>query len=214
MRLTFAALSCGYGRTPVLTDLSFTLRRGLWLITGPNGSGKSTLMRCAVGLLPPIAGRLLWDGADAYRLAERYRWHLGYAPQETGGSPDMPVRAYLHYLAALKGILPARRAARVNEVITIASLTEVADRPVPDLSGGLQQRMGLAQALLNDPDLLLLDEPAVSLDPEERVRFRQLLLDLSADRIVLTATNLPDELDGMASGIIRLSSGRAILTEA
>ncbi|MGE5673663.1 MAG: ATP-binding cassette domain-containing protein [Mycobacterium leprae] len=209
MRLSFDHLTCAYQRgQAVLEGVTFDLGRGLWLVLGPNGAGKSTLLRCAAGLLPPRRGRLLWDGADAYRLAGRFRWHIGYAPQELGGYPELSVRSYLAYLGALKGIRAGRLAGRVERVLEAVSLAGEAERPIAELAGGMKSRLGLAQALLNDPDLLLLDEPTAGLDPEERVRFRQLMLDLAFDRIVLVATNVPSDVEGMADGCIRLTGGR------
>lgn len=208
MKLTFDSVTLAYHRRrPVLEAVCLALGPGLWLLVGSNGSGKSTLLRCAAGLLPPSRGRLLWDGRDAYRLDGRYRGLLGYAPQELGGYPDLTVRTYLTYLCALKGIRPSRQAGRVAELLDMLGLAVAADRPAGLLSGGMKTRLGLAQALLNDPDILLIDEPTAGLDPEERVRFRQWLADLARDRIVLMATNVPSDLDGAADGIIRLGNG-------
>ncbi|HYF81321.1 MAG TPA: ATP-binding cassette domain-containing protein [Symbiobacteriaceae bacterium] len=209
MKLSFQSVTLAYqlGR-PVLTDLTFDLTPGLWVLTGPNGAGKSTLLRCAAGLLAPWRGRLSYNGQDTARLDGRYRALLGYAPQEVGGYPGLAVRAYLTYLGALKGIHPKAIPARIAEMLDLFALTEAADRPAGLLSGGMKTRLGLAQALLNDPDILILDEPTTGLDPEERVRFRQLLLDLARDRIVLMATNIPSDVDGVADGMIHLSGGR------
>lgn len=209
MQLEFVNVICRYGRgRPVLSEVSLRLGRGLWTVSGPNGAGKSTLLRCAAGLLPPDRGRLLWNGVDAVRLGGRYRWHLGYMPQEPAAYPDLTARAYLHYLAALKGIRHERQSQRVAEMLDLVGLTACADRLPSGLSAGMKGRLALAQALLNDPDLLLLDEPQASLDPEEQVRFRLLLADLALDRIVLAVTSRPEDLKGTAEGEIRLQGGR------
>lgn len=209
MKLSFDKVTLTYQPwRPVLTDLTFDLTPGLWVLTGPNGSGKSTLLRCAAGLLAPWRGQVRYNAEDAYRMDGRYRAQLGYAPQEVGGYPGLTVRAYLAYLGALKGIRPAAVGGRTAEMLDLFTLTEVADRPAALLSGGMKTRLGLAQALLNDPDIVILDEPTTGLDPEERVRFRQLLLDLARDRIVLMATNVPSDVDGVADGMIHLCGGR------
>lgn len=208
MWLTFSDVSCGYDRRrPVLTGVSFRLSPGLWAVTGPNGSGKSTLLRCAAGLLPPLAGQVGWNGEDAYRLDARYRYHLGYSTQESGGYPDLTVRAYLSYLAAMKGLRPDRAPDRIAHLLHLTGLTAVADALPTALSGGMKSRLRLCQALLNDPDLLLLDEPAEGLDPRERIHFRNLLQDLARERIVLIATNIVSDADGIAAGCIRLRGG-------
>lgn len=208
MRLCFESVACRYGSgAPVLSEITFSVGPGLWVVKGPNGSGKSTLLRCAAGVISPARGRVLWNGEDAARLGARYRWQLGYAPQESGGYPELTAREYLLSLAALKGIRPALQGVRVQEMLQLTDLTGVATLRVSDLSGGMTSRLGLAQALLNDPDLLLLDEPATGLDPEERVKFRNLVQDLARERVVLMATNLPEEAEGMADGVLTLRNG-------
>jgi ABC-2 type transport system ATP-binding protein len=211
VRLSFEGVECRYPQgAPVLREITFAIGRGLWLVVGPNGSGKSTLLRCAAGLLPPAAGAVRWGQEDAYRLGPRYRWVLGYAPQEVGGYPALTLRSYMHYLGELKGILPGRLAGRVADVLALAGLTDWTQHRVEELSGGLKARLGMAQALLNDPNLLLLDEPTAGLDPQERVRFRQLALDCARDRIVIVATNIPEDTEGVADGVIHLRDGRCV----
>lgn len=209
MWLTFADVTCGYDRRqPVLQHLDFRLGPGIWAVTGPNGSGKSTLLRCAAGLLPPLAGQMVWNGEDAYRLDARFRYHLGYATQESGGYPDLTVHDYLSYLAAMKGLRPGRSQARIADVLRLTGLSEAAGLLPAVLSGGMKSRLRICQALLNDPDLLLLDEPAEGLDPQERIHFRNLLQDLARERIVLIATNILSDAEGIAAGFIRLRHGR------
>ncbi len=212
MWLTYDGVTCGYGGTPVLKDLCVRLGIGLWAVLGSNGAGKSALLACAAGVLRPQSGRLLWNGRDAYALAGRYRWHVGYMPQEPLEYGDLTPRAFLLYFAGLKGIRASNQAGRAQEVMDLVEVSEHADRPIASLSTGLRSRLALAQALLNDPDVLLLDEPTPGLDPEERVRFRNLLQDLARDRIVLLATNIPEEAVDIATGVLRLSGGRLTST--
>lgn len=203
MWLSFEEVSIGYGgQPPVLERVSFRVGTGLWAITGRNGSGKTSLLRCAAGILRPLSGRLLWNGQDAWSHPSAYRWHLGYAPQESLDLPDERVSRYLTYLAAVKGIKPALHKARVREVMAVVGLT---DGALHLLSGGMKRRLLLAAALLNDPDLLILDEPTHDLDPEEKVRLRLLLQDLAQERIVLLSTHLVEEMEGMVDGWLRVT---------
>lgn len=208
MWLTFDAVSCGYGGRPVLSGVSVRLGTGLWVLLGPNGAGKSALLACAAGVMRPLDGRLLWNGQDAYALAGRYRRHVGYVPQEPLDYADLTPRSLLLYLATLKGIRPGLQAERVTEMLELTGVGAAAGRVIGTLSMGLRARLSLAQALLNDPDILLLDEPAPGLDPGERVRFRNLIQDLGRDRIVLLATNIPEEAVDIAAGVLRLRDGR------
>lgn len=205
MWLQFDQVSIGYpGGPPVLREISFRVGAGLWLLTGPNGSGKSSLLRCAAGILRPRSGRLLWNGDDAWERPSRYRWHLGYAPQDLHDLPDLTVQQYLGYLGSLKGVRPQFLTDRTREVAALAGL---ADGPLAALSTGMKRRLGLAAALLNDPDLLILDEPTAGLDIEEKLTLRMLLSDLAEERVLLVATHLPEELAESAAGHLRVRNG-------
>lgn len=203
MSLSFHAVSLGYSRSaPVTTDLSFHLQRGLHLLTGPNGSGKSTLLKAAAALLKPLAGEISWNGRPIWADPVAFRWEIGYLPQEELHLPGQSARDWLLYLAALKGIRHRYRAERVDQLMSDLHL---ADGKVEVYSTGMKQRLALAAALLNDPELLLLDEPTTALDLEEKRFLRSLLTDLAADRVILCATHVAEELAGMADGQIQLS---------
>jgi ABC-type multidrug transport system ATPase subunit len=202
--LTLSDVTIGYGAAPpVLTGVQLRVGRGLWLLTGANGSGKSSLLRCAAGILRPRSGRVRFGGADAWAEPTAYRWQLGYAPQELLDLPETSGHGYLAYLAALKGIRPALQAERVSAVMALVRLP---DGQIAAYSAGMRRRLALAAALLNDPDLLLLDEPTEGLDPAEVVHLRLLLGDLAADRTTLLATHLPEAFEGVATGRLHITA--------
>lgn len=198
MWLSFERVSIGYnGHPAVLEEVAFRLSTGLWVLTGGNGSGKSSLLRCAAGILRPRSGTVRWNGEDAWARPLAYRYCLGYAPQELHGLPDTSAREYLAYLGSVKGIRPAFLGGRIMEVM---ALTGAPHGRISLMSAGERRRVVLAAALLNDPDLLVLDEPTADLDPEEKVRLRMLLADLGSERIILLSTHVPEELEGVAEG--------------
>ncbi|HTQ80595.1 MAG TPA: ATP-binding cassette domain-containing protein, partial [Thermoanaerobaculia bacterium] len=176
MRLTIEKASKIYkGGAAALSDFSLDLQPGVLGLLGPNGAGKSTLMRILATVTRPTSGRILWNGEDTVSSPAALRASLGYLPQDFGVYPNLSAVEFLEYLAAVKGV-PARVArGRIAELLSLVNLTEAARRPLGGYSGGMRQRVGIAQALLNDPRLLIVDEPTVGLDPEERVRFRNLL---------------------------------------
>ncbi len=189
-------------------DLSLALRPGIVGLLGPNGAGKSTLMRMLATLTRPSQGRVLWRGQDITRAPDTLRRELGYLPQDFGVYPALSAREFLAYLAAVKG-LPARATPRrVDECLAMVGLMDAADRRLADFSGGMRQRVGIAQAMLNDPALLIVDEPTVGLDPEERQRFRHLLTDLAGERLVLLSTHIVSDVEASASMLAVLDQGR------
>jgi ABC-type multidrug transport system ATPase subunit len=185
---------------------------GIVGLLGPNGAGKSSLMRVLATLAKPTSGRVSWCGVDTARSPNTLRAALGYLPQDFGVYEALSAREFLHFLAAVKG-LPARRvASRVDECLTAVGLAEAAERRLGDYSGGMRQRVGIAQALLNDPRLLIVDEPTVGLDPEERLRFRHLLTDLADERLIILSTHIVSDVEAsanqlavMAAGVLRFS---------
>ena len=198
------AVSYGQGGAPVLSNLTFRVGVGIWLVTGANGAGKSCLLRCAAGMLRPARGQLCFNGEDAWANAPAYRWLLGYAPQDVEELPDLRTGDYLTYLAALKGIRPEYQRVRAAELMRTYALP---NQNLPTLPAGMKRRLALAAALLNDPDILLLDEPANGLDPQEKVRLWLHLAQLATNRIVLLATSLPEEAEHLASGRLVVENG-------
>ena len=177
MQLTVEKLSKRYGRTvQALRDVDLTLGPGVLGLLGPNGAGKSTLMRILATVTRPSSGRVLWNNGDIARNPDALRDVLGYLPQDFGVYPNLNALEFLEYLAAVKGITAGAARQRIGELLELVNLTDAAKRPLGGYSGGMRQRVGIAQALLNDPQLLIVDEPTAGLDPEERVRFRNLLV--------------------------------------
>src|SRR6202453_1322739 len=211
MQLTIDALTKRYsGGVQALSNVSSTLGPGVLGLLGPNGAGKSTLMRILATITQPTSGKVLWNNNDVARNPDALREVLGYLPQDFGVYPNLSALEFLEYLAAVKGIAagPARR--RIGELLELVNLTEVAKRPLGGYSGGMRQRVGIAQALLNDPQLLIVDEPTAGLDPEERVRFRNLLSELSGERIVILSTHIVSDVEATATDIALISQGALV----
>jgi ABC-type multidrug transport system ATPase subunit len=188
--------------------VTMRLGPGLVALLGPNGAGKSSLMRIAATVTRPTSGRVLFDGTDAVARPDLLRRDLGYLPQDFGVYPHLSAREFLSYLAAVKGI-PARTArTRIGELLELVDLAGVGRRPLGKYSGGMLRRVGIAQALLADPKVLIVDEPTAGLDPEQRVLFRNLLADLAGDRVVLLSTHIVSDVESVASDIAIMAHGR------
>jgi ABC-type multidrug transport system ATPase subunit len=210
MELTIEDLSKHYGQHVALQQLSFHCEPGSLGLVGPNGAGKTTLMRMIATLLEPTAGTIRWNGQDIRTHGQALRQVLGYLPQEFGIYPEFSGRQFLRYLAAMKGLPPARAHRCVEEVLAMVQLEQVADRRLPTFSGGMKQRIGIAQALLRDPELLIVDEPTAGLDPAERVRFRTLLARLAPNRIAVLSTHIISDVEAVASRLVILQEGRVL----
>lgn len=191
---------------------SMTLRMepGMLGLLGPNGAGKSSLMRIAATVTKPTSGQVLFNGADVVAKPNLLRQALGYLPQDFGVYPNLTSREFLRYLAAAKGLSARSAAARIDELLQMVNLTEALKRPLGKYSGGMLRRVGIAQALLSDPQVIIVDEPTAGLDPEERVRFRNLLSDLAADRVVMLSTHIVSDVESVASDIAIVSQGRLL----
>jgi ABC-2 type transport system ATP-binding protein len=214
MELVIEGVSKQYSnRIWALQDFSLTLRPGVLALLGPNGAGKSTLMRILATITRPTEGRVTWNGQDIARSPDAVRRVLGYLPQDFGVYPNLNAVEFLEYLAALKGLPGGAARARIQELLKVLNLFDVRNRPLGGYSGGMKQRIGIAQALLNDPDLLIVDEPTAGLDPEERVRFRNLLSDLAGERIVILSTHIVSDAEAAATEIAVINQGN-LLTSA
>ncbi|TDR42059.1 ABC-type multidrug transport system ATPase subunit [Tahibacter aquaticus] len=202
--------SVGYrypGGHLAVSDLSLTLGPGILGLLGPNGAGKSTLMRILATLTRPSAGKVTWNGADIATDPNALRVALGYLPQDFGVYAALSAREFLAFLAAVKGLSGALARERVDSCLSLVGLNEAADRRLGEFSGGMRQRVGIAQALLNDPTLLIVDEPTVGLDPEERMRFRHLLTDLAGQRLVILSTHIVSDVEASATALAVMSGG-------
>jgi ABC-type multidrug transport system ATPase subunit len=211
MELLIDRVTKHYKRKPwALREFSLQLGPGVIGLLGPNGAGKSTLMRILATVSKPTEGRVTWNGADTTDDPDAIRTILGYLPQDFGVYPNLTPAEFLGYLAAAKGLTFAHARRRIDELLALVNLTEVRSQPLGSFSGGMRQRVGIAQALLNDPRLVIVDEPTAGLDPEERARFRDLLTDLSGDRIVLLSTHIVSDVEAAATSIALIAGGQLI----
>lgn len=201
-------LSKRYGDFTVLGGIDLKLENGIYGLLAPNGAGKTTLMKILATLSFPDEGEVLWNGEDIFKLDFRYRSMLGFLPQDFGYYRDYSPQKYLEYLAILKGMQKDRIKEQVTKWLTIVGLEDVTKKKMRKLSGGMIQRVGIAQALLNDPKFLILDEPTAGLDPKERVRFRNVLSELSKDKIILLSTHIVSDVESVANKIILLKDGK------
>jgi ABC-2 type transport system ATP-binding protein len=211
MQLSISQLSKQYRRDFWgLSDFDLELGPGVIGLLGPNGAGKSTLMRMLATISRPTHGTIRWNGADVVKTPEGLRSVLGYLPQDFGVYPNLTGSEFLEYIAAIKGLDAKTAHRRVEELLIVVNLVQAARRPLGSYSGGMKQRIGIAQALLNDPQLLIVDEPTVGLDPEERVRFRNLLSDISGERIILLSTHIVSDVEAVATEIVIISRGQKL----
>jgi ABC-type multidrug transport system ATPase subunit len=193
-----------------LSDFTLDISFGVLGLIGPNGSGKSTLMRILATITKATTGVVLWNGKDIAKTPNDLRNVLGYLPQDFGVYPNLNAVEFLEYMAAIKGLDSKSAKRRIDELLQIVNLVEAARRPLGGFSGGMKQRVGIAQALLNDPQVLIVDEPTVGLDPEERVRFRNLLSDLSGERIVILSTHIVSDVESTATRIALMTKGHLL----
>lgn len=193
-----------------LRGFSLELGTGVLGLLGPNGAGKTTLMSILATITRASEGKVTWNGTDLAANPNALRQVLGFLPQDFGVYPNLNAVEFLEYLAAVKGLDAATSRRRIDELLNLVNLTDVRKRPLGGFSGGMKQRVGIAQALLNDPQLLIVDEPTAGLDPEERVRFRNLLSDLSGERIVILSTHIVSDVEATATDIALISKGTLV----
>lgn len=207
MKLSFEHISKLYGDTVALQQIDLTLGSGVYGLLGPNGAGKTTLMRIMTDLLAPSTGRVLLDGQDIAVMGAAFRKKLGYLPQDFGVYPNFTAEQFLLYIARLKGLSKFEAKRQTDGLLHMVGLEDKKQKKLKGFSGGQRQRVGIAQALLGDPEILVLDEPTAGLDPEERIRFRGIISDLSQQKLVLLSTHIVSDLEAVANEIILLRKG-------
>ena len=213
MKLSFENISKLYGDTVALQQIDLTLGSGVYGLLGPNGAGKTTLMRIMTDLLAPSTGRVLLDGQDIAVMGAAFRKKLGYLPQDFGVYPNFTAEQFLLYIARLKGLSKFDAKRQTDGLLHMVGLEDKKQKKLKGFSGGQRQRVGIAQALLGDPEILVLDEPTAGLDPEERIRFRGIISDLSQQKLVLLSTHIVSDLEAVANEIILLRKGVVLETE-
>ena len=210
MKLELDGLTKEFGDFTAVNHINLTMTNGVYGLLGVNGAGKTTLMRMLCTLLKPTSGTICCNGKDIFNMDSEYRKLLGYLPQDFGFYPEFTVEDYLLYIAALKGIRPIVAKKRVKELIAKVGLSKAAHKKMKKLSGGMKRRAGIAQAMLNNPKILILDEPTAGLDPNERIRFRNLISELSEDRLVLLSTHIVSDIEYIANEIWLMKDGEIL----
>ena len=208
MELKITNLYKKFGDFTAIDNLNVTMTKGVYGLLGVNGAGKTTLMRMLCTLLKPSDGAIYCDGKDIFSMDSEYRKLLGYLPQEFGFYPEFTIKDYLLYIASLKGIRPIVAKNRVKELTAKVGLQKAVNKKMKTLSGGMKRRVGIAQAMLNDPKILILDEPTAGLDPNERIRFRKLISELAEERLVLLSTHIVSDIEYIANEIWLLKDGK------
>ena len=208
MKLSVDRLSKQYKNKIAVDRVSFSLTEGVTGLLGANGAGKTTLMRMMTGILAPTSGEITADGIAVQ--TEEYRSLLGYLPQDFGYYPEFTAKEFVRYIAALKGIDKNTAKRKTDELLELVGLSDVANKKIKTFSGGMKQRVGIAQAIVNDPKILILDEPTAGLDPKERVRFRNLIADIGKDTIVLFSTHIVSDIEHIASNVMMMRDGQII----
>ena len=210
MKLILDNLTKEFGDFTAVDHINLSMANGVYGLLGVNGAGKTTLMRMLCTLLKPTSGNIYCNGKDIFKMGSEYRNLLGYLPQDFGFYPEFTVKDYLLYISSIKGIRPAVAKKRTNELIGKVGLTKAANKKLKKLSGGMKRRAGIAQAMLNNPKILILDEPTAGLDPNERIRFRNLISELSEERMVLLSTHIVSDVEYIANEILLMKDGTIV----
>ena len=212
LELTLNKITKKYGRKIAVDHVSYEFRKGVYGLLGENGAGKTTLLRMICSLLEPSDGEIRCSGDSVDRMGAQYRRLLGYLPQEFGYYPEFTARKFLLYMAALKAIPKELAVEKAEELLKLVGLEQEQNSRLKTFSGGMIRRLGIAQALLNDPEILVLDEPTSGLDPKERIRFRNIISELSRDRIILLSTHIVSDVEYIADEILLMKGGELIKT--
>lgn len=207
MELKMSNLTKEFRDMTAVKNVSYTMTTGVYGLLGVNGAGKTTLMRMLCTLLKPTGGSITWDGEDIFEMDGKYRKILGYLPQDFGYYPDFTVYDYLMYIASIKGVRPAAARQRIKLLLDQVGMKKAAKKKMKKLSGGMKRRIGIAQAMLGDPKILILDEPTAGLDPNERIRFRNLISELAGERLVLLSTHIVSDIEYIANEILLMQGG-------
>ena len=208
MELCIDRLTKQYENKIAVDRVSLQLTNGVYGLLGANGAGKTTFMRMLCGILKPTSGKVTFDGMDV--SSEEYRAELGYLPQDFGYYPDFNGMDFLLYMASLKGLTKTEAKRKSKKLLELVSLSDVAKKKIATYSGGMKQRLGIAQALLNDPKIIILDEPTAGLDPKERVRFRNLIKELGTESIVLLSTHIVSDIEHIADTVLMMKAGQIV----
>ena len=212
MELKLTEVTKEFQDLKAVDDVSYTMTNGVYGLLGVNGAGKTTLMRILCTLLKPTFGSVTWDGRDIFTMDGDYRKLLGYLPQDFGYYPDFSVWDYLMYISSIKGLRPVVAGKRVDILLKQVGLDHVRNKKMKKLSGGMKRRAGIAQAMLNNPKILILDEPTSGLDPNERIRFRNLISELAEDRVVLLSTHIVSDVEYIANEIMLMKDGQIVMS--
>lgn len=210
MILKIDNISKNFGRKVALKDISFSLEDGVYGLLGDNGAGKSTLMRILTTVLKPSSGSVEADGNSIKVLGDKYRSLLGYMPQEFFVYPTLTARGFLEYMSSLKGINEKNLKNKIDEVLEFVNLKDVANKRVVTFSGGMKRRIGIAQAIINNPKIIILDEPTAGLDPQERIRFLNILGDMGKNKIIIISTHIVSEIEAISRDVIVMKKGKLV----
>ncbi|BBK78166.1 ABC transporter ATP-binding protein [Clostridium butyricum] len=200
-----------YGKKRANDGITVTLENGVYGLLGPNGAGKTTLMKQITTLIKPDKGEILYNGKDIFNMDDKYRNIIGYLPQEFGVYKNFTAKQFLQYVGALKGMSEKNLNSKVNELLELVGLYDVRNKSIGKFSGGMKRRVGIAQVLLNDPKIIVLDEPTAGLDPQERTRFRNLIAKISRDKIIILSTHIISDIESVAKETIMIKEGKLLM---